>query len=116
MLFMVIERSKNRDARAVYRRAREHGRMLPEGTVELLRPYRRLFILAHETTIALDVGTQNCCELAFHDTPPRSRLSLYALLPVNRQETQRAWCQHRLSNNAFASLRSAVSKPSVNQL
>ena len=31
MLFMVIERFKNRDAKAVYRRAKEHGRMLPEG-------------------------------------------------------------------------------------
>lgn len=31
MLFMVIERYKNRDADAVYRRFREHGRMLPEG-------------------------------------------------------------------------------------
>jgi Domain of unknown function (DUF3303) len=31
MLFMVIERYKNRDARAVYRRFREHGRMMPEG-------------------------------------------------------------------------------------
>lgn len=28
---MVIERYKNRDAKAVYRRAREQGRMLPEG-------------------------------------------------------------------------------------
>jgi hypothetical protein len=31
MLFMVIERFKNRDARAVYARARDKGRMLPEG-------------------------------------------------------------------------------------
>lgn len=31
MLFMVIERFKNRDANAVYRRFREQGRMLPEG-------------------------------------------------------------------------------------
>jgi hypothetical protein len=31
MLFMVIERFKNRDAVAVYRRARDQGRMLPEG-------------------------------------------------------------------------------------
>ena len=31
MLFMVIERYKNGDAAAVYRRFREHGRMLPEG-------------------------------------------------------------------------------------
>jgi hypothetical protein len=28
---MVIERFKNRDAEAVYRRAKERGRMLPEG-------------------------------------------------------------------------------------
>jgi len=31
MLFMVIERFKERDAKAVYRHFAEHGRMLPEG-------------------------------------------------------------------------------------
>ncbi len=31
MLYMVIERFKNRDAKAVYRRFRERGRMLPDG-------------------------------------------------------------------------------------
>ena len=31
MLFMVIERFKNRDALAVYRRSRDRGRLLPEG-------------------------------------------------------------------------------------
>ncbi len=31
MLFMVIERFKNRDAEPVYRRFREQGRMMPEG-------------------------------------------------------------------------------------
>jgi hypothetical protein len=31
MLFMVIERFRNRDAGAVYRRFREKGRMLPNG-------------------------------------------------------------------------------------
>ena len=31
MLFMVIERFKNRDAEAVYRRFQERGRMLPDG-------------------------------------------------------------------------------------
>ena len=31
MLFMVIERFKNRDARAVYRRFQEKGRMAPAG-------------------------------------------------------------------------------------
>jgi hypothetical protein len=31
MLYMVIERFKNRDAVAVYRRARDQGRMLPDG-------------------------------------------------------------------------------------
>jgi hypothetical protein len=31
MLFMVIERFKNRDAKAVYERFRERGRMAPEG-------------------------------------------------------------------------------------
>jgi hypothetical protein len=31
MLYMVIERFKNRDAKAVYRRFRDKGRMTPEG-------------------------------------------------------------------------------------
>jgi Protein of unknown function (DUF3303) len=31
MLFMVIERFKNRDAKAVYRHLRDHGRGLPDG-------------------------------------------------------------------------------------
>ena len=31
MLFMVIEKFKNRDAHAVYRRFRDHGRMMPDG-------------------------------------------------------------------------------------
>ena len=31
MLFMVIERFKDRDAVAVYRRSREQGRMMPDG-------------------------------------------------------------------------------------
>ena len=31
MLFMVIERFKDRDAKAVYRRFREHGRGTPDG-------------------------------------------------------------------------------------
>ena len=33
MLFMIIERFKNRDAQAVYRRFREKGRMAPDGLV-----------------------------------------------------------------------------------
>jgi hypothetical protein len=31
MLFMVIEKFKNKDALAVHRRFREHGRMMPDG-------------------------------------------------------------------------------------
>jgi hypothetical protein len=31
MQFMVIERFRNQDAKAVYRRLREHGRMMPDG-------------------------------------------------------------------------------------
>jgi hypothetical protein len=31
MLYMVIERFKNRDAHAVYKRLRDSGRMMPEG-------------------------------------------------------------------------------------
>jgi hypothetical protein len=31
MLFMVIERFKNRDAKAVYARFKEQGRMMPDG-------------------------------------------------------------------------------------
>ena len=33
MLYMVIERFKNRDAPAVYRRFRERGRMAPDGLI-----------------------------------------------------------------------------------
>jgi hypothetical protein len=33
MLFMVIEKFKNSDARAVYRRFMEKGRMMPEGLI-----------------------------------------------------------------------------------
>jgi hypothetical protein len=35
MLFMVIERFKNRDAAAVYRRFRQQGRMAPDGLTYL---------------------------------------------------------------------------------
>jgi hypothetical protein len=31
MLFMVIENYRNGDAKAIYRRFRDHGRMMPEG-------------------------------------------------------------------------------------
>jgi hypothetical protein len=31
MLFMVVERFRDRDAKAVYRRLRQSGRMMPEG-------------------------------------------------------------------------------------
>ena len=31
MLFMVIERFRNQDAKAVYRKFRGHGRMMPDG-------------------------------------------------------------------------------------
>jgi len=31
MLFMIVERFKNRDARTIYRRLRESGRQMPEG-------------------------------------------------------------------------------------
>ena len=31
MLFMVIETFRDQDARAVYRRFREHGRLMPDG-------------------------------------------------------------------------------------
>jgi hypothetical protein len=33
MLFMVIEHFRNQDAKAVYRRLREKGRMMPEGCI-----------------------------------------------------------------------------------
>jgi len=31
MLFMVVEKFRNQDARTIYRRLREKGRMMPEG-------------------------------------------------------------------------------------
>ena len=42
MLFMVIERFKNRDVKAVYRRFLEKGRMLPDGLI-----YRESWIEAN---------------------------------------------------------------------
>ena len=33
MLFMIVENFKNKDPRPVYRRFREHGRMVPDGLV-----------------------------------------------------------------------------------
>ena len=33
MLFMVIEQFRNQDAKAVYRRFREKGRMMPDGLI-----------------------------------------------------------------------------------
>ena len=33
MLFMVVERFKNRDAISIYQRLRDHGRTLPDGLV-----------------------------------------------------------------------------------
>ena len=42
MLFMVIEKFKNRDARAVYERFLEKGRMMPDGLV-----YRESWIEAN---------------------------------------------------------------------
>ena len=42
MLFMVIERFKNRDAKAVYERFLEKGRLMPEGLI-----YRESWIEAN---------------------------------------------------------------------
>ena len=42
MLFMVIERFKNRDAKPVYRRFLEKGRLMPEGLI-----YRESWIEAN---------------------------------------------------------------------
>ena len=42
MLFMVIERFKNRDAKSIYRRFLEKGRMMPEGLI-----YRESWIEAN---------------------------------------------------------------------
>ena len=42
MLFMVIERFKNRDAKPVYRRVLEKGRLMPEGLI-----YRESWIEAN---------------------------------------------------------------------
>ena len=55
MLFIVIERFKNQDAAAVYRRSREQGRMLPDG----------LRYLESWTTASLD----RCFQLMESDEP-----------------------------------------------
>lgn len=55
MLFIVIERFKNKDAAPVYQRFREQGRMLPEG----------LKYLESWTTVGLD----RCFQLMESDEP-----------------------------------------------
>ncbi len=37
-LYMIVERFKNKDAVAVYRRFRDRGRMIPEGLMETRDP------------------------------------------------------------------------------
>ena len=44
MLFMVIEHFRNQDAKAVYRRFRDRGRMTPEG------------LTFHESWVSADLG------------------------------------------------------------
>lgn len=57
MLFMVIERFRNRDAKAIYARFREKGRMAPEGLTvhgSWIEPnFDRCFQLMECTDLAL---------------------------------------------------------------
>jgi len=57
MLFMVIERFRNGDAKAVYQRFRERGRMMPEGLdyVEswVEEDFNRCFQLVKSNDVAL---------------------------------------------------------------
>jgi hypothetical protein len=57
MLYMVVERFRNRDAASVYERFREHGRMMPDG-LEFVGSWvetncDRCFQLMESPTVAL---------------------------------------------------------------
>lgn len=81
MLFMVIERFKNRDATAVYRRFRDKGRLMPEGlaTVDswVASDFERCFQLVEcEDPELLRVWTQAWQDLIafeFHPVVPSKR-------------------------------------------
>ncbi len=78
MLFMVIERFKNGDAKAVYRRFRDEGRLMPEGLVYVDswvdRDFTRCFqLVACEDPALLQVWAQawqDLIEFEFHPVVP----------------------------------------------
>ncbi len=78
MLFMVIERFKNGDAKAVYRRFRDEGRLMPEGLVYVDswvdRDFTRCFqLVACEDPSLLQVWAQawqDLIEFEFHPVVP----------------------------------------------
>jgi hypothetical protein len=59
-----------------------------EGSHHLTISYKgansRLFILAHEATVAFNIGTEDRSEFAFHNSFPRRRLSLQLSKVVKR--------------------------------
>ena len=54
MLFMVVERFRNRDALAVYRRFRDSGRMMPEG-LEYVGSWVETEAETHQETVSGEV-------------------------------------------------------------
>jgi hypothetical protein len=75
MLFMVIERYKKRDANAVYRRFREHGRMMPEGLKYIgswvEQNYERCFqLMAADDPVLFDQWTSRWDDLVEFEIVP----------------------------------------------
>lgn len=75
MLYMVIERFKNRGARAVYDRAREKGRMLPDGLSYVAswveRDFTRCFqLMETNDTALLKVWADRWCDLVEFEFVP----------------------------------------------
>ena len=75
MLFMVIEHFKNGDAKAVYRRFRDRGRLMPDGLAYVDswvdRDFQRCFqIVACEDPALLDAWTAAWADLVDFEVYP----------------------------------------------
>ena len=89
MLFMVIERFRNRDAKAVYRRFRDHGRQLPDGlayvdswvTADLDRCYQLVDCEDPRLLQAWVAAWEDLIEFEFHPVVP-SKAAYATLEPV----------------------------------
>lgn len=93
MLFMVVERFKGRDAKAVYRRFREKGRLAPEGLTYVDswvdEDFTRCFqLMACEDPQLLQVWAaawQDLVDFEFHSVMP-SRQAAEKIAPLLDEE------------------------------